>query len=259
LTDSDNLISKIARLASREDAFDQGRRVLSGTGRDEILGAVLQEIDETVLARQLTFNAQPGHSIVLIAKGRRLQKICEIEPESLAAVGSDLISQYLSGQDDGHMVGLTQLMVSFAEGADRLSVSVDEIGAGGDNSAIGVSVQSLSAAWLPASSANGPVTLGDFLASCRGDLIASILLENGALVSQSGAEKQAKRLKELAESAADDIDAELRQLHAEGVENRLFVVDRKPGELICFSSDGDQMALLLIADEDLQKILTKWS
>ncbi|MFT6074470.1 MAG: hypothetical protein ACJAZ1_001386 [Yoonia sp.] len=96
MSDLNALVQKLNSLATNDDVFDHGARVISQGGVPAPLNALLDVIDETVLERRLDFAA--GDAVVsLIAAGRRLRGLVAVSPANDAAAA--LIGAPLSRQE----------------------------------------------------------------------------------------------------------------------------------------------------------------
>ena len=96
MSDLNALAQKLNALATNDDVFDHGARVISQGGVPAPLNALLDAIDETVLERRLDFAA--GDAVVsLIAAGRRLRGLVAVSPANDTA--SALIGVPLSREE----------------------------------------------------------------------------------------------------------------------------------------------------------------
>ncbi len=66
---------------------DDSFRILEGTTPAERLAALCAEIDETFLARKLTFGIGANATLSMDVGGRRLMRILEVSPAQIAAIG----------------------------------------------------------------------------------------------------------------------------------------------------------------------------
>jgi hypothetical protein len=270
VTKSENLLQRITRIAEGGVTYKEGRRILTEAGNDAILPAMLQEIDETILARELTFHSDTGNSITLTAKGRRLWRICEAKPKSLIPKGADLVKVNLSGDDDATMDALTKLMQKFAETTKVLSVSVAETAPGSDYSAMGITVRMLRDTWntpsaSSASSASsapadfvGPASLKEFVDGFSTEILASVVIAGDTLLSSTGSDKQIKLLADLIKDQLQAINDELRKLHKADNPRGLIAMNRDSKYFIICARMDDETALIVCKPDKFAKIVSTW-
>lgn len=259
MTKSENLLERITRIAETGTIYKQGRRVLTDGNNNAILPAMLQEIDETILARELTFHSDTGNRIALIAKGRRLWRISEVEPKSLLPKGADLVSVNLSGDDDATMSTLTKLMHNFAETAKTLSVSIANTEPDSDYTAMGISVRVLHGTWnvaaAPASPSN---SLLGFVETFSNEILASVIMAGDEIISTSGSNRQIKLLTGLIKDQLSDIDTEFRKLKKNATPKSLIALNRDSKSFIVCARMEDQTALIICKPDKAPDIVSTW-
>ena len=283
MTKSETLLKRITRIADAGTTYKQGRRVLTEGGSTAILPALLQEIDETILARELTFYSDTGNSITLVAKGRRLWRICAANPKNMIPKGAELLAVNLSDSNQDEMRALAKLMHKFAETAKTLSVSIAETEPDSDYSAMGLSVRILRETWgvsaevsaevstgLAAVSAQddkpkdaaakpeGPASLQDFVDGLSNAILASVVMAEDALVSSSGSDKQTKLLQDLIKEHLEAMDAEFKKLRKKASPKSLITVNRDDKYFIISARLENQAALIVCKPEKMPDIVSAW-
>jgi len=272
VTKSENLLKRITRIADAGTTYKQGRRVLTEGGSTAILPALLQEIDETILARELTFHSDTGNSITLVAKGRRLWRICAAKPKNMIPKGAELIAVNLSDNNTDEMRALTKLMHKFAETAKSLSVSIAETEPDSDYSAMGLSVRILRNTWeisadisatddgpkdAPAT-ADSPESLHEFVAGLSSEILASAVMADDTLISSSGSDKQIKLLQDLMKQHLGAMDAEFKKLRNKASPHSLIILNRDNKYFIISARMKNQTALIVCKPEKMPTIVSAW-
>lgn len=138
---------KLTRLAAAPGpAMAEGRLVASGPG---LLAALLNELDETVLARRLGFTTDTGQRLYCDVYGRRLLALRPPLPASAAGVpGAEaLIDTPLGALDDDGMARLRALFEAFLAGASRLYAISADLPEERNPAVLGTAASTLAAAW----------------------------------------------------------------------------------------------------------------
>jgi hypothetical protein len=256
---SESLLERIARIAEAGTIYKQGRRVLAEGNPDAILPAMLQEIDETILARKLTFHNDADDSIAVIAKGRRLWQICDISPKSLIPKGADLVSVNLSGDDDKAMKALAKLMQNFAKNSKLLSVTIADTESESDYSAMGLPVPMLRNLWNIAAAPTGSGnSLQAFVESITDDILASAVMAEGDMIFSSGSDKQIKLLTGLIKDQIPAIAAEFEKLKSEDEPKSLIALNRDSKYFIICARMENMASLIVCKPDKFPNIVSTW-
>jgi hypothetical protein len=256
---SETLLERIARIAEAGTIYKQGRRVLAEGNPDAILPAMLQEIDETILARKLTFHNDADHIIAVIAKGRRLWQICEISPKSLIPKGANLVSVNLSADDDKAMNALAKLMQKFAKNSKVLSVSIADTGADSDYSAMGLPVPMLRNLWNVAAAATGLGNpLQEFVETISDDILASVVMTEDDMIFSSGSDTQIKLLTGLIKDHLPAIAAEFSKLQKKDNPKSLIALNRDSKYFISCARMENMTALIVCKPDKFHDIVSTW-
>lgn len=260
MNDRQNLEKKLSRLADVDDVYENGRRIISDGENIDILSAVLQEIDETVLHRKLTFFAGPNQEISLSVKGRRLLGVNHITPVTLIPAGSDLLGRSLS-EDDAELIEvLAKVMAGFAYISQKLTVDVTETDGTHDYSSMGVAVKTLAASWSAHKIPEPTSALGRFLHACGIGQLSFILIADDTIIEDAGAADHIVQLKDHASPQINAIETAYHELDLKNTQNRLIIVDQKnDGDMsIGYARTKDQHALIMFDDEKLGTVLSAW-
>ncbi len=261
MSDIDRLNQKLARLAGPIEAGDGAGRVLAGSGPEALLAAMLEEIDETVFARDLRFETDSGAVLVFEVANRRLLALKEASP---AVPG--LAPQALGDTDQGAIESLRPGLIAFLQPAQRLRVSATRPERAPDPGDIGCSVAVLTRLWLPEAGL-GPISpppsperLADGFADAFGEIAsAGLLLRDDAPVARTGPEDAVARLQQ----TARDIDRLRAKLSAclrdGGTGGYVAALDwAEDSQTLILASAGPMTALLLAPPERLDDIRKAW-
>lgn len=175
------LAQKLAALISKDDVFDAGARIISQAGSPEPIAAILAEIEDTILERNLEFTSG-STTANLIASGRRLRGIHAMTSNP----DDDVIGQTIS-REEPDLVQKTYALLSAAFGdAERLTVrslAPPEFGKGGER---GISAHGLADLWQIQSQEEPKPPMERFL-TANAQIIASFMhVSNDEIAAKSG-------------------------------------------------------------------------
>jgi hypothetical protein len=120
------LRDKLAKLAAEEAAG--GPRRLSAAPGSDLTRAILEEIDETILARTITFRSDGGAVLALEVANRRLLGLAEASPDAVAPADRARLLAPLPADDDEALAAVAHVLRHFAEGQPGLAVSSVPLG-----------------------------------------------------------------------------------------------------------------------------------
>ena len=136
MSDRERLEDKLQKLANADDVFDASGRVLPLDASDPAR-AILAEIDETMLARRLTFTNQKGVRVVMDVAGRRLLQLIEAE-----GISGDALAPIVESADP-QLSGFSKAINDLLLEVESLNVQADPIPSRPDASTVGRSVEAL--------------------------------------------------------------------------------------------------------------------
>jgi hypothetical protein len=123
VTEDRRLRDKLAKLA--DEAPEAGARNLQGP---DLVLAILEEIDETILARRLAFRGGDGATLALEVANRRLLGLVEAPEELLAQRDRDRLLAPLPPEDEAALAAFAEVLARFAEGRASLAVAALPLG-----------------------------------------------------------------------------------------------------------------------------------
>lgn len=139
--DVERLRTMLARLKHGDEGVDDA------SDPDDMLAPVLQEIDETVLPRELRFRNDRGEEVALIVSARRVLRIGEVRPAALAAKFADLAGHPLSEDAKPQLEAFRGLLETFLQGSEELSVTATRPSSDASTSDIGCGAETLARLW----------------------------------------------------------------------------------------------------------------
>lgn len=190
------LAKKLAELASDNAVFDAGARVISETGEPAPIAAILREIDDTVLERNLEFRTADA-TINLIASGRRLRGILRVVPDTQ----SGAIGQSLAREEPAVVQAAYDLLHKMCGNTDHLTVrhlAPEPFGQSGER---GISAQGLSELWNTDMDAAPKPPMERFLAANASGFSSLLHIRQGEVVATAG---EVKALQTIWKSQVDD-------------------------------------------------------
>jgi hypothetical protein len=125
VSDERRLRDKLEKLAA-EGTGDGAARRLEASGERDMLRAILEEVDETMLPRTLIFRADDGAILRLEAANRRLLGVADVTRETHGSAMLPL----LAPDDDGALATVASVLRSFATGRTGLTVTVAPLARG---------------------------------------------------------------------------------------------------------------------------------
>lgn len=123
MTEDRRLRDKLAKLAAEETGAAERR--LAG---DDPVRAMLEEIDETILARRLAFRGTDGAMLSLEAANRRLLGLVEAPDDVSASEDRSSLFAPLPPDDDDALAMVAAALQRFAAGRGPLSVTAAPLG-----------------------------------------------------------------------------------------------------------------------------------
>ena len=257
MTDNRALLAKLAKLASRDEVFVSGGRVISRRGAPVPIVAVLREIDDTVLQRTLTFSAG-GSCVAAVVGGRRLQGLTSVSADIEGA--SVATGKVLDAENDQLLQDVARIFTDLGRRDPVLTVRSADPSRLGERAEAGLSAQALASHWNIDLSAEPPTPIEGFLTNCGAAVFGSLRIANDGAVISAGAQDIVAELTRIGDSQVP----EYREAHA-----RLYPAEKNP-VLTCLDSVlGDlgscgvvvtdkETILFAYHPEQLSEILAAW-
>ncbi|MEX5727133.1 hypothetical protein Ga0609869_000486 [Rhodovulum iodosum] len=204
MNDTERLRQKLTQLKSAED--EPAGDLSEGLAR---LAPILAEIDDTVLPRELVFANDRGERVGLVVSGRRLLRVSQIHPRSLATQFGALAGRSLSEEATHEFGLLKRLLTALLDEVETLEISAGrpEPGTAAD---IGCTTDTLmrlfgadeTAELDDESSAVAPPALDGPLAEVAAIALAGLVWQGEEMIDRRGSPETLELLDRVAETDA---------------------------------------------------------
>lgn len=252
MSDLGPLLRKFTALASERPVFRDGLRVLSNGVFPPPLPALLDEIEATVLKRELTLVAGESRLCLTVA-GRRLLGLTAISDD--LGEWRSLIGQSLSQDDPQNIEMVATLLAAFT--ADEQPILLATAPATRAPVAVGISVARL---WevLEIDEPLRPVQL--FIETCEPWYAACLFRSGGLWIGHSDDEALLARLRDLAEAQADRFRAACRGGDQPGDAPHLIILERVLDDSLSIAATWaqDDFAIFAHAEAEAATIHAAW-
>ena len=193
--------AKLAKLVEESGDSDAlAGRTLAPADSGGLLFAIVQEIDETILARELVFSNDRQEQITLEVSGRRLLRITSIPQLHAASSFNALVDRQISNPDGSEIDTIADLLAVFVEHSAALRVKARPLQLRHGQPDLGCSSEVLAAACARRSGSLAQESLEDFCAASAEFAIAWVELREGTVVKAAGDPEIARKLTYLAQS-----------------------------------------------------------
>lgn len=252
-----NLKSKLARFAEQEAIRANGARELSAACAQHCLDGILNEIDETVLPRDLFLQNEHGLALRITAKNRRLIRLNAPIAREFATF-SDLFGQDLALADATRLGRLCHILTSVCKGATRVAINATKATRGDVADEIGLTVAQLKSA-LAASDHDRPEpetedSLGHLLKAHADECLGWLRLSGDVPTASGGGQEYTADLQHSAQRVTDF------RASGSGISLRCwgFPNDRIPNSQAIVASLKDDVLVMLIPDSSANRFLATW-
>ncbi|MEM6635177.1 MAG: hypothetical protein AAF667_04730 [Pseudomonadota bacterium] len=147
MSDESRLSAKLSRLRGSVRVLPDGSRELFAVPPDELMVALLQEIDETVLARRLSFSTDLGGKLALDVSNRRLRVVRAVEFRAATADHREIVDMPLEQPGQTELDLLRDVFDAFLGGATSLRVRSDRVAVENPAEIVGCAAARMAAAW----------------------------------------------------------------------------------------------------------------
>lgn len=144
MPDTRRLQDKLEKLGAPLGALGDGGRMLVPAAGSDFAAAILQEIDETILARRLAFVDDADMTMALEVKNRRVLRVCALPEHGALKTHRGLLDQPLP--ETGQSPALVAMIRDFVAETKSLHVAAASLTRHIDADEIGCSAQSLAVA-----------------------------------------------------------------------------------------------------------------
>ncbi|MGB8621588.1 MAG: hypothetical protein WCD16_02105 [Paracoccaceae bacterium] len=260
MKDGRKLKEKLDRLGGATDVAAGRSRTLSAADPDGLIAAILREIDDTMLGRELDFRNERGELIGLDVSGRRLLRVRAVSPDALGSRFGGYIDVPVSDPGDKAVRSLLDVLKVFADGTRTISVEPRKLSRRPKNSETGCAAEGLSAAWSLALSSSVNAAPGDpieaFLVSCK-DLATSWIMIDGDKTADLHGDQA--RVRHLVAIAAEGIDLPPCSDGSGAIANCIiFRGADNNHEALLYAEDSDLALIMTFPNAHLARIMSLW-
>lgn len=255
MTDEDRLQNVVSRLKAQDTFLTGGERKVTLSDEPSGLQAILVEISETVLARELRFAANSGRVLSLLVSARRVHQV-------VAAPNKNLVGQDLSEEEQTQAGDLKALFAAVLGNAQTLSISATRPDQSVDPTSVGWSADTLASLWgvelFP--EPIDPPTLAEFLDHFRAIRLAELRFEGGRQAGSDGDEDQIEVLENIAKPLLGIADVTGRVFGDES-DRTITVLGTGPAGAVSgvVVQAGGQGAALLLPSDQIDAALAFWN
>lgn len=259
---SQNILKRLKSLGQKSRFNRNHARIIASGNPAENIEALLQEVNETILARELEFHTDTGAKLCLNIIGRRILHITALQMPNGGETTNPLVGVLLSEGD--HLEQFFQTVSQLTKDANELSVVASTPKNEFDTSAVGLQAARLLNN-IPVSDPTEDSAVQKGSAAFR--LLTGIPNIAGWLIAKgedagmgSGESETVAKLKKVAEGSAGKYDSYLEQF-ASGPDRPVASVVGSLSEggmsILCFRI-GDQFGFALAPAATVPLIINKW-
>lgn len=247
MSDLAELAQKISALVAKDTVFEAGARVISTGGAPNPISAILNEIDDTILERDLEIRADDA-VVNLIVSGRRLRGIAS------ASSGADsVLGQVLSREEPEVVATVFTILSELCGQAQRLTVRYlppQPFGKGGER---GISAKGLAELWQVDLDETPKPPMERFLDANRAAAVAMLHTLDGEIQSSAGDVAALQ-------SILDTQLAEFRALQTHGSGAQLICLEGafSDGTAAALAIHNDDVAVIAYQPEHLGALHASW-
>ena len=223
---------------------------------------ILNEIDETVMARLLVFRNGAGKTIELEVANRRLLRIADTSTQTMA--DTTLPGQVFTESGGPLVEALWEAFDKFLSAGEEVFVQSNKLEQAPDPTMIGCASETLAQIWsldlYPSPETESAGLMGKFIATCTDIATAWVLFENGTVEQTSGPEDQVERLVKIVDGTIAEFDAGLNK-HLQGSEATRCVTlgpRGETGDVVLYAKTMTSGALMVLPGAQLTDVISKW-
>jgi hypothetical protein len=262
MSDIDRLRDKLSKLAGPSNIAPDGWREVVATDKSEFLRAVLNEIDETILARNLTFRNGKDASFSLEVANRRLHSVTDATPAALKSAAPELLGAQFSETGDTLTEPLAAMLVLFFEGAEQISVNTAKSAMPLDPDNIGCAAEVIATSWslklYENKQENADKKVGAFIDQCLGLATSWVQFDANGVHLSAGEQEAIQRLTELAQQNLSDFDKRLVATFDEGAHCVVIGFGPDEGQSILYVKSANAGAFMDVPSDNLAEIHKLW-
>lgn len=248
-----DLKQKLTSLSRQSDRFEDGARIVSKAGLPTPLQAILKEIDETVLGRDVTFDFGNSGSITLVVTGRRLLGVRAIDGLAMPGIVEQIVGNSISGDDDPTLRALKGVLLQL----DLLSATIATTSVAsevfGNQSDAGITVEKLATGLSVEYPFTMPSKLQQFASLVEPSIIASIFSSTDGEQIENGDDEPVEWIEA-------NWDMLTGTFAGDAPRPRIATIGQNSGEnrFACVAADAESVLVLLHSPDQIGRILSRW-
>jgi len=249
MNDIDKLRASLAEFSRTEKFNERGERLLTKSDAASLVLLILQEIDQTILPRNIVFGCDNSATIQLDVADRRLLRVSAASGFPVSPRHTNLIGAPVISFDDESLASLKQFMSDFSSGSNVLHVHSAPIGTERDPADAGIPAKELARVWnltlgeAPPTPVSVKVT--SFIQRSMDFSRAAITFEGNNIIDCYGAELDVERLITIAQNQLSQLTV-LRDKTLEAVSDNGYLLFSHEGlekDSLAFAFDRELMGL----------------
>ncbi len=264
VSDEERLFAQLRKLAGPPESRARAGRRLEISAPGGALRAVLREIDETVLPRELDFVTDRGRRFRLEVANRRLFRLREMAPPALAAAAEEVLERPLSAAEPALLEALGRALEAALADAESLFVAASRDSGSLPAGVAGCASETLAAVWGISLATPAPGIDSDlidrFVESCAPMASGTVVIDRLGVAQKIG---RAEALDELERLACAEPDFLRRRLDGCFPAARrpayLSALDAGPGgETLFYGAGAGVQMFMSVPTERRAEILATW-
>jgi len=262
MSDHKRLRDKVAEILGTDPGATPATRKLQAADPAGLIRAMLQEADETVLSRLVSFENQHGQTIGMEIANRRILRFIQLPPSDGPNSDAAIIDQPIAQATGAQADQLRELLNGFLENTAVLQVRTSKMTRATDPAEIGCAPEALADAWGVAlnGEAAQDTSIQDFVSAAQATSLAWLYQVADDEPAQSGKADDMKRLQALFKADLATMHGALDKCGAE-MSGRRCVVVRSPdadAPALIYVQSGAARAAFLLDAKQLPDMLRHW-
>ncbi len=147
MKDIERLSGAVAKLGAKPEPRAAHGRVLDAVNPQGLFEAVLGEIEETILGRELWLRNARGEEVRLEVSGRRLLRMCSVAPKELGGACEPHIGAPIIDAHGPASCAVAEVLSAMAKGSPSIAVVSSKLSRCPDSAETGCSTEALLASW----------------------------------------------------------------------------------------------------------------
>lgn len=264
MSDTQRLEDKIAKLNAAGLGVTASGREIKAPDSDGFVRAILNEIEEIILARELLFENSSGETLGLKVVNRRLLRVSNQSDEKLTRLAAPILEQDFS-QESGLLIsGLFDFLTEFLKDTSKLIVSTKKLEQVPNPADIGCSPEALAQAWsldmFEDVNSRYENRVENFVESNAEFILAYVQYDSDGFSKKVGQEDNINQLVELSENGLSQLVGHLEKfLHPNSAQYCVILsAGQDDGHSILYIVVGSKKTLVMVPSNRASGIYSIW-